>query len=100
MPIESILVVTDFSSESDIAVDRASRLAQAHDAALTLMYAPAGPMPAALDPGKRLAAIARQLEARLALRVATVSRVAGTLQGVAQEAARHDLLVFPARTER
>jgi len=100
MSPRSILVVTDFSASEGIALQRAWQLADAHRAAIKLMYLPARGQPVARAAASRLANTARQLEESLELRVKTVPVKAHRLQDIAAEARGMDLVVLPHRHER
>jgi nucleotide-binding universal stress UspA family protein len=100
MNIESILVVTDLSARENIAVQRASQLADTHRASIKLMHLPARGQPVLPTAASRLANAAKQLEERLELRVRTVTVKSDQHKDLVAEARRADLVVLPHRHER
>jgi nucleotide-binding universal stress UspA family protein len=100
MNIKSILVVTDLSARENIAVQRASQLADTHRASVTLMYVPAHGQPVPPNAASRLANAAAQLEESLQLRVRTVPAKSHSLKDLVAQARRADLVVLPHRQER
>jgi nucleotide-binding universal stress UspA family protein len=100
MPINAILVATDFSAQEHMALRRAWRLADAHRATVTLMYLPAAGQPVPANAAVRLADAARQLEEVLELRVRTVPVTAHKLEDLVAQAQGQDLVILPHRTER
>lgn len=100
LPARSILVATDLSARENMALQRAWQLAQAHRAAVKLMYIPPPGQPAAANAGHRLSNVARQLEESLGVPVGTVPVRTHKLEDLAAEAQGMDLVVLPHRQER
>jgi nucleotide-binding universal stress UspA family protein len=98
--IKSILAVFDLSAQEHIAVQRACRLAETHQATLKLMYVPAPGQEVHPGAAIRLANAGRQLEERLGLRVTTVPVKPVKLEDIVGEAKAVDLVVLPHRHER
>ncbi len=100
--MNTILVVTDLCLPSkDVAVRRAAHLASARAATLKLMHMPDAAAPPPGDVKALLALAARQLERdHPSLRAIPVAGSAGTLDDLAREAARCELVVLPERRER
>lgn len=100
IPVRSILVATDLSAQEGIAVQRAWRLAQAHGAALRLMYMPPRGQEPVPDAARRLARAARDLEDGLRLRATAVPVNAHALDDLLAASRGMDLVVLPHRRER
>ena len=100
MNLKSILVVTDLSAWENMAVQRASQLANTHCATIKLMYVPARGQRVLPTATSRLARSARQLEDRLGLHVRTAPVKSDQLKDLVAEARGADLVVLPHRHER
>src|SRR4051812_2806660 len=100
MTIHSILVATDLSTQENLALQRAWRLAQAHRATVKLMYMPQAGQEVPATAAARLAEAARQLEESLELRVKTVPVAAHKLEDLVAQARGVDLVVLPHRRDR
>lgn len=100
MRMQSILTLTDFSSQAEHGLDRAAALAAAHGAQLRILYACETPPLQLSDPVARLEQRARQLGRRHGL---PVTALHGAGQGVVadalQAAAQADLLVLDRRMQ-
>lgn len=101
MNIQSILAVTDLSSEGNRTVVRAAMVAAQHRALLKIMYAPwdvmASGSAGVQEEVRRLAA---EVHTRFGILVKNVSDTSGRLQGVAEEARWVDMLVIGDRREK
>ena len=100
MTLQSILVATDLSVQENLALQRAWRLADAHRAAVKLMYMPPRGQQVPRAAAARLALEGRQLEESLGLRVETVSTRLHQFEHLVGEARGMDLVVLPHRRER
>lgn len=94
MEPKSILVLTDLSAAEEMAVQRACLLAtQYRRAQLRLMVHPSRREPVRPNTSRRLALLARKLQASLDLQVVCVPTREGRLDDVLEAAARADLVV-------
>lgn len=100
MPVNSILVVTDFSQSGDRSIERAARIATTHGATLRLLYAPSAAHPLCDNPARRLARAAQDLSRRPGLTVRTIREPATSLANIARQSLGDDLLVIHDRQER
>ena len=100
MRMQSILTLTDFSSQAEHGLDRAAALAAAHGARLRILYACETPPLQLSDPMARLDQRARQLARRHGVEVSTIAGTGRLLEDCLTEAARADLLVAHGRMYR
>ena len=100
MRMQSILTLTDFSSQAEHGLDRAAALAAAHGAQLRILYACETPPLQLSDPVARLEQRARQLARRHGVVVSTIAGTGRLLEDCLTEAARADLLVAHGRMYR
>ncbi|WP_427913102.1 universal stress protein [Ramlibacter sp. MMS24-I3-19] len=96
----SILVLTDLSAAEDMAVQRACLLATQYRRRpqVRLMFHASRREPGSPNTSRRLALLARKLQASLELAVTCVPTRRGLLDDVAEAAARADLVVACLRT--
>lgn len=97
MRMQSILTLTDFSSQAEHGLDRAAALAAAHGAQLRILYACETPPLQLSDPVARLEQRARQLARRHGVVVETIAGTGRLQDDCLAEAARADLLVTHER---
>ena len=100
MNIQTVAVLTDLSLRESMAVQRACRIAETHNAQLKLVYAPAGSQEPQPNAGRRLANAAAQIEESSGLRVSSVVARGRSIDAIAAEVAGCDLLVLADRRER
>lgn len=100
MTPQSILAITDFSSNTHAVLDRAMQLALAHGATLELLYAPPDGTPSLPDASWRLSQHAFQLGQRHQALVDVASRTAARFQDVVNAALKADLMVIGAANDR
>ena len=100
MRMQSILTLTDFSSQAEHGLDRAAALAAAHGAQLRILYACETPPLQLSDPVARLEQRARQLARRHGVVVSTIAGTGRLLEDCLTEAARADLMVAHRRMYR
>lgn len=93
MTFDSILALTDFTTQSEHALDRAALLAGQHNAPLRLMYFAEEPQRFFSDPIARLSQRARQLTRRHGIRVQALERCPTTPEEILQENRTASLLV-------
>lgn len=94
MTFDSILALTDFTTQSEHALDRAALLAGQHNAPLRLIYFAEETHRLFSDPIARLSQRARQLTRRHGIRVHAVQRHPVTLEDIVAESRTTDLLVM------
>ena len=94
MTFDSILALTDFTTQSEHALDRAALLAGQHNAPLRLIHFAEEPHRFFSDPIARLSQRARQLTRRHGIRVHALERNPVTLDAVMQESRSASLLVM------
>ena len=100
MNVNSILALTDFSTESNWALERAAKLAVRHRATLKLMSLPAAGEQAHLSAAAGLADVARELAQRHELNARPVAQVARNFAHLTEVAGGVDLVVLAHRRER
>lgn len=100
MTIESILAITDFTAQSEHALDRAALLASQHGARLRLVHFAEEPHRFFSDPIARLQQRARQLARRHGIRVQALERHPITLEAVLEESPGTSLLVLGPMWQR
>jgi nucleotide-binding universal stress UspA family protein len=93
MTFDSILALTDFTTQSEHALDRAAILAGQHNTPLRLVYFAEEPHRFFSDPIARLSQRARQLTRRHGIRVHAVQRNPVTMDDVMRECQAASLLV-------
>lgn len=93
MTFDSILALTDFTAQSEHALDRAALLAGQHNAPLRLIHFSEEPHRFFSDPIARLSQRARQLTRRHGIRAVALQRDPVTLDDVVQECRGASLLV-------
>ncbi|WP_443083579.1 universal stress protein [Variovorax sp. SRS16] len=98
--MNSILAITDFSTQGEQALERAALVAVERRAQLRIMYFVEVPNLNLPDPFERLAQRARQLARRHGIIVDAVSRTGGTVDHVVEEGTCADLLVIDQRSRR
>jgi nucleotide-binding universal stress UspA family protein len=94
MTFDSILALTDFTTQSEHALDRAALLAGQHNAPLRLIHFAEEPHRFFSDPIARLSQRARQLTRRHGIRAVALERNPVTLDDVVQECGNASLLVM------
>lgn len=94
MTFDSILALTDFTTQSEHALDRAALLAGQHNAPLRLIHFAEERHRFFSDPIARLSQRARQLTRRHGIRVQALERNPVTLDAVMQESRSASLLVM------
>lgn len=94
MTFDSILALTDFTTQSEHALDRAALLAGQHNAPLRIMHFAEEPHRFFSDPIARLSQRARQLTRRHGIRVHALERNPVTLEDIVQESRNSSLLVM------
>lgn len=94
MTFDSILALTDFTTQSEHALDRAALLAGQHNAPLRLIHFAEEPHRFFSDPIARLSQRARQLTRRHGIRVQALERCPVTPEEVLQESRSASLLVM------
>lgn len=94
MTFDSILALTDFTTQSEHALDRAALLAGQHNAPLRLIHFAEEPHRFFSDPIARLSQRARQLTRRHGIRVQALERNPVTLDAVVEESRSASLLVM------
>lgn len=94
MTFDSILALTDFTTQSEHALDRAALLAGQHNAPLRLIHFAEEPHRFFSDPIARLSQRARQLTRRHGIRAVALERNPVTLDDVMQECHSASLLVM------
>ena len=94
MTFDSILALTDFTTQSEHALDRAALLAGQHNAPLRLMHFAEEPHRFFTDPIARLSQRARQLTRRHGIRAVALERNPVTLDDVMRECRDASLLVM------
>ncbi len=100
MHLHSILAITDFSTQAEHGLERAARVAAAHQAKLRIVYFTESATHGFLNPGGRLAQRARQLARRHDITVNAVTRPCNSLGDIVREAGSADLLVVDERRQR
>ncbi len=94
MTFDSILALTDFTTQSEHALDRAALLAGQHNTPLRLIHFAEEPHRFFSDPIARLSQRARQLTRRHGIRAVALERNPVTLDDVMQECRNASLLVM------
>ncbi len=94
MTFDSILALTDFTTQSEHALDRAALLAGQHNAPLRLIHFAEEPHRFFADPIARLSQRARQLTRRHGIRAVALERNPVTLDDVVRECRDASLLVM------
>lgn len=94
MTFDSILALTDFTTQSEHALDRAALLAGQHNAPLRLIHFAEEPHRFFADPIARLSQRARQLTRRHGIRAVALERNPVTLDDVMRECRDASLLVM------
>ncbi|WP_382156428.1 universal stress protein [Hydrogenophaga sp. ANAO-22] len=94
MTFDSILALTDFTTQSEHALDRAALLAGQHNMPLRLIHFAEEPHRFFSDPIARLSQRARQLTRRHGIRAVALERNPVTLDDVMQECRNASLLVM------
>ena len=94
MTFDSILALTDFTTQSEHALDRAALLAGQHNAPLRIIHFAEEPHRFFSDPIARLSQRARQLTRRHGIRVQALERNPVTMDDVVQECRSASLLVM------
>lgn len=94
MTFDAILALTDFTTQSEHALDRAALLAGQHNAPLRLIHFAEEPHRFFTDPIARLSQRARQLTRRHGIRVQALERCPVTPEEVFQESLSASLLVM------
>ena len=94
MTFDSILALTDFTTQSEHALDRAALLAGQHNTPLRLIHFAEEPQRFFSDPIARLSQRARQLTRRHGIRAVALERNPVTLDDVMQECRNASLLVM------
>ena len=100
MHLYSIFAITDFSTQAEHALDRAARLAEAHQAKLRIVYFTEFATHGFFNPSGRLAQRARQLARRHNITVEAVTRPCNSITDIVKESASADLLVVDERPQR
>lgn len=100
MNIQSILAVTDLSTDGDRALERAALLAVKHHAFLKIMHVVAGGSPRCTDALERVHHLGKQLAQRFGIAVKTVGHAGNTLESIVEEARYSDLLVLGQGRQR
>lgn len=93
MTFDSILALTDFTVQSEHALDRAALLAHQHRASLRLMHFSEAPHRFFTDPIARLSQRARQLTRRHGIRVQALGNHPATWQDIVEASGNTSLLV-------
>jgi nucleotide-binding universal stress UspA family protein len=99
MHFKTILAITDLSVRGNQAVDRATLVAENCGAALRLMYVPAYGNPPCRDHARRLLDLSNHVAKKSGLSVQAILRPGVSLEDVALEAYRADLVVRSYRAE-
>jgi nucleotide-binding universal stress UspA family protein len=94
MTFDSILALTDFTTQSEHALDRAALLAGQHNAPLRIIHFAEEPHRFFSDPIARLSQRARQLTRRHGIRAQALERNPVTMDDVVQECRSAGLLVM------
>ncbi len=100
MTFDSILALTDFTTQSEHALDRAALLAGQHNASLRLMHFAEEPHRFFSDPIARLSQRARQLTRRHGIRAHALERNPVSLEDVVREGRNASLLVMGPLLQR
>lgn len=100
MTFNAILALTDFTTPSEHALDRAALLAGQHGAPLRLIHFAEEPHRFFSDPIARLSQRARQLTRRHGIRVQALERNPVTLEDIVQESRAASLLVLSPLWQR